>query len=419
MISEIYLVIPFISLLLLIAIGPLFFPDWWAKHYPKVSFGLGAVVVVYYIFILNNSHSVLHSAQEYFSFIVLIGSLFVVSGGIHIATKDFTTPKENLLLLLGGAIIANLIGTTGASMLLIRPWIRMNKVRIAPYHIVFFIFIVSNVGGALTPVGDPPLFIGYLRGIPFFWITGKTLPMWGVGVGILLAMFYILDTKNFHAASKTVQREVEKKEEWKFEGLTNVLFLLIILSAVFISTPPFLREVVIITAAIASYLTTKKHIHQANHFTFHPIQEVAIIFAGIFATMIPALELLEKSSSEISYLSNSFFFWNTGLLSSFLDNAPTYLSFFSVALGNVHDGSSAVHELLSAHPEFARHVIAISVGAVFFGANTYIGNGPNFMVKSIADHYRVPTPTFIRYITHYTIPFMIPMLLVVWLLFFL
>jgi len=419
MISEFILVVPFLLLLLLIAIAPLFFPDWWSKHYPKVSYGLGAVVVIYYIFVLDNSRSVLHSAQEYFSFIVLIGSLFVVSGGIHIATKDLTSPKENLLFLLGGAVIANLIGTTGASMLLIRPWIRMNKIRIAPYHIVFFIFIVSNVGGALTPVGDPPLFIGFLRGVPFFWITAKTFPMWCVGVGILLTMFYFLDLKNFREASRSVQRQVEKTEEWKFEGLNNVLFLLIILSAVFISSPPFLREVVIITAAVASYLTTKRHIHHANHFTFHPIQEVAIIFAGIFATMIPALELLEKSASNISFLSNSFFFWNTGMLSSFLDNAPTYLSFFSVALGNVHEGSAAVHELLTTHQEFAQHIIAISVGAVFFGANTYIGNGPNFMVKSIAEHYRVPTPTFIRYITHYTIPFMIPMLVIVWLLFFL
>ena len=282
-----------------------------------------------------------------------------------------------------------------------------------------FIFIVSNVGGALTPIGDPPLFLGFLRGIPFFWITGKAFPMWCVGLVILLGIFYFLDRKNYIHTTRSIQRKIEKTDEWKIEGLNNLLFLAIILSAVFISSPPFLREVVIIVAAISSYVTTKKHIHTANHFTFHPIQEVAIIFAGIFATMIPALELLEKSSSQAAFLSNSFFFWNTGVLSSFLDNAPTYLSFFSVALGNVHDGTSAVHELLSAHPEFARHVIAISVGAVFFGANTYIGNGPNFMVKSIADHYRVPTPTFIRYITHYTLPFMIPMLLVVWLIFFL
>lgn len=414
---EILLVIPFVLLLLLIAIAPLFFSEWWYKHYPKVSFSLGAVVIAFDLFVLEHTYSVIHAAQEYFSFIVLIGSLFVVSGGIHIATKDLTKPWENILFLFAGAVIANFIGTTGASMLLIRPWIRMNKVRIAPYHIVFFVFIVSNVGGALTPIGDPPLFLGFLRGIPFFWITSKTLPMWAVALAILLTIFYFLDRENYRHTSRSIQKKIEKVDEWKFEGLNNLFFLAIILSAVFITNPPFLREGVILFAAAASYATTKKTIHHANHFTFHPIQEVAILFAGIFATMIPALELLEKTAAGMSFLSPSFFFWNTGILSSVLDNAPTYLSFFSVALGSVHNGKTAVETLLLL-PEFANYIIAISIGAVFFGACTYIGNGPNFMVKSIAEHYRVPTPTFIRYITHYTIPYMLPMLVVIWLLFF-
>ncbi|MEW5797463.1 MAG: sodium:proton antiporter [Bacteroidota bacterium] len=416
--SELVLVAPFILLLLLIALAPLLFQDWWNRHYPKVSLGLGSAVILYYVFFLQRSDVVFHTGQEYFSFITLIGSLFVVSGGINISTKDLTNPKENILFLLGGAIIANLVGTTGASMLLIRPWIRMNKVRIAPYHIVFFIFIVSNVGGALTPIGDPPLFIGYLKGIPFFWVITKTFPMWIVGIGILLVMFYILDKKNYYATARSVQKKIEKHDEWRIEGLNNILFLLIILAAVFISSPPLLREAVIIIATIASYVTTKKTIHHANHFTFHPIQEVAIIFAGIFATMIPALELLAKSASTMSYLSTSFFFWNTGILSSFLDNAPTYLSFFSVAVGSTHNSSLPIQTLLLTD-EFSRHIVAISVGAVFFGANTYIGNGPNFMVKSIADHYHVPTPSFVRYISHFTLPFMMPMLIIVWILFFL
>lgn len=415
--TELLLVSPFVLLLLLIALAPLFFADWWGKHYPKVSFGLGGLMILYYFFIAQKSEIVFHTAHEYFSFIVLIGSLFVVSGGINISTKDLTSPKENVLFLLFGAVIANLVGTTGASMLLIRPWIRMNKVRIAPFHIVFFIFIVSNVGGALTPIGDPPLFLGYLKGIPFFWVIARTFPMWVVGVGMLLIMFYFLDKKNYDSTSRAVHKQIEKTDEWKIQGLNNVLFLLIILAAVFISSPLFLREAVIITATVASYLTTKKTIHHANHFTFHPIQEVAIIFAGIFATMIPALELLSAKASTLDHISTTFFFWNTGLLSSFLDNAPTYLSFFSVALGSMHDPSLPVSELLT-HADFAADVVAISIGAVFFGACTYIGNGPNFMVKSIADHYHVPTPSFIRYITHFTLPFMIPMLIVVWLLFF-
>lgn len=418
MIPALFLVAPFVLLLLLIAVAPLFFQDWWSRHYPKVSFGLGGAVIAYYVVVLQRTQLVLHTGQEYFSFIVLIGSLFVVSGGINISTKDLTNPRENVLFLLGGAVIANLVGTTGASMLLIRPWIRMNKIRIAPYHIVFFIFIVSNVGGALTPIGDPPLFIGYLKGIPFFWVITRTFPMWCVGIGILLVMFYVLDKKNYDASARSVQKKIEQHDEWKIEGLNNILFLLIILAAVFISSPPLLREAVIIIAATASYVTTKKTIHHANRFSFHPIQEVAIIFAGIFATMIPALELLSTSASTKNYLSTSFFFWNTGILSSFLDNAPTYLSFFSVAVGSASDSTLPVQTLLLSD-EFSRHIVAISVGAVFFGANTYIGNGPNFMVKSIADHYHVPTPSFIKYISHYSLPFMVPMLIVVWLLFFL
>ena len=412
------LIIPFILLLLLIALAPLFFPEWWSRHYPKVSFSLGAFVIAYYVLYLQSNEIVLHTVTEYISFIVLIGALFIVSGGIHISTKDLTNPKENVLLLLIGAILANLLGTTGASMLLIRPWIKMNKARIQSYHIVFFIFIVSNVGGSLTPIGDPPLFLGYLKGIPFLWITSRTFPMWCTAVGLLLLIFYILDTKNFHQQKKSIIKEIERTDVWKIDGLSNFLFLGIILLAVFIESPLFLREGVIIIATIASYVSTKKTIHTANHFSFHPIQEVAILFAGIFATMIPALELLRVQAQSMSTLTPTLFYWGTGLLSSFLDNAPTYLSFYSVAVGNMNpSGTIPIPELLQ-HPSFSSSIIAISIGAVFFGANTYIGNGPNFMVKSIADHYKVSTPSFLRYITHFTIPFLLPVLLIIWLLFF-
>lgn len=411
------LIVPFALLLLLIAIAPLFFPGWWSKHYPIVSLSLGVMVLAYYILQLHSVEIVLHTASEYISFIVLIGALYIVSGGIHISTKDLTNPKENILILLIGAILANILGTTGASMLMIRPWIKMNKARIQPYHIVFFIFIVSNVGGSLTPIGDPPLFLGYLKGIPFWWITSRTFPMWITAVVMLLIIFYFIDVKNYKAQKKSVIKEIEKIDVWKIEGLINFLFLGIILLAVFINSPLFLREGVIITAALASYFSTKKTIHTANHFTFHPIREVAILFAGIFATMIPALELLRSQAQSMSSLTPGFFYWNTGLLSSFLDNAPTYLSFLSVAEGNLNPTSLPIVELLN-NQTFSSFLVAISIGAVFFGANTYIGNGPNFMVKSIADHYHVPTPSFIRYITHYSIPFLLPVLIVVWFLFF-
>ncbi|MFA5833145.1 MAG: sodium:proton antiporter [Bacteroidota bacterium] len=412
------LVLPFAALLLLIALAPLFFSDWWSNHYPKISLSLGALVIGYYVFFLTKNEIVLHTVIEYISFIVLIGALYIVSGGIHISTKDLTNPKENVLILIVGAILANILGTTGASMLLIRPWIKMNKKRIQPYHIVFFIFIISNVGGSLTPIGDPPLFLGYLKGVPFWWITSKAFPIWCTAVGLLLVIFYVLDSKNFHAQKKSIIKEIEGTDVWKIEGLINFLFLGIILLAVFIESPMFLREGVIIVTAIASYMTTKKTIHTANHFTFHPIQEVAILFAGIFATMIPALELLRTQAQTMTSLTPSFFYWNTGLLSSFLDNAPTYLSFLSVAEGNLNSSSLPLAELLN-NSTFSSYLIAISIGAVFFGANTYIGNGPNFMVKSIADHYNVPVPSFVRYITHFTVPFLLPVLIVIWILFFL
>lgn len=418
MIAPIFLILPFVSLLLLIAIAPLFFEKWWQRHYAMVSFSLGALVVAYYFFVLQTNEIVLHTASEYISFIILIGALYIVSGGIHISTKDLTNPKENVLLLLVGAILANIFGTTGASMLLIRPWIKMNKARIQPYHIVFFIFIVSNVGGSLTPIGDPPLFLGYLKGVPFWWITSKAFPMWITAIGMLLVIFYIHDVKNFNVQKKSDIKEIEKTDVWKIDGLINFLFLGIIILAVFIESPLFLREGVIIVTALASYFTTKKTIHTANHFSFHPIQEVAILFAGIFATMIPALELLRTQAQTLTSLTPSFFYWSTGLLSSFLDNAPTYLSFFSVAEGNINSTSLPISELVM-NPIFSSYLLAISIGAVFFGASTYIGNGPNFMVKSVADHYKVHTPSFIRYITHYTIPILLPVLTVIWLLFFL
>ncbi|MFZ4619599.1 MAG: sodium:proton antiporter [Bacteroidota bacterium] len=411
------LVAPFIILLGLIALAPLFFSDWWGKHYPKVSLSLGAAVIAYYLLVLNSHESVIHSAEEYFSFIVLIGSLYIVSGGIHISTKDLTNPLENVLVLLTGAILANILGTTGASMLLIRPWIKMNKARIKPYHIVFFIFIISNVGGALTPIGDPPLFLGYLKGVPFFWITEHMLPIWGIAVAVLLTIFYLFDLRDYRRQNRTVVKQIEKTDQWKIDGGINFLFLGIILLAVFIQSPMFLREGVIIITTAASYFSTKKTIHTSNQFSFHPIQEVAILFAGIFATMIPALELLRTSAEAMTSLSPSFYYWNAGILSSFLDNAPTYVSFFSVAQGNVNPtGTIPLLELLS-QASFAQSIVAISAGAVFFGANTYIGNGPNFMVKSIAEHYHVETPSFTRYITHYSIPILLPVLILIWFIF--
>lgn len=335
-----------------IALAPLLAESWWGKHYAKVSFGLAAITLVYYLLTLKAYGRVLHVAHEYTSFIVLIGSLFVVSGGIHIKVKGEATPWANTVFLLIGAILANVLGTTGASMLLIRPWIRMNKYRVTAHHIVFFIFIVSNVGGSLTPIGDPPLFLGYLKGIPFWWVAEHCWPIWLVGVGFLLTVFYITDQANYRRAPREVRAQLaEPPDEWHVSGLWNLVFLVVILGAVFINHPAFVREGLMAAAAVASYLTTKAKVHEANHFNFHPIQEVAILFVGIFATMLPALDWLQFNAGKLATPSPAFFYWGSGTLSSFLDNAPTYLSFLSASFGLFIDADiiESVKALIAQH----------------------------------------------------------------------
>jgi Na+/H+ antiporter NhaD/arsenite permease-like protein len=405
--------LPFVALLAAIALAPLFFADWWGKHYSKVCAVLGGVVIAYYVFALQASPRVLHTAMEYFSFIALVGSLFVVSGGIHINIKGEATPGTNVAFLAIGALAANVLGTTGASMLLIRPWVRMNKYRVTAHHIVFFIFIVSNVGGCLTPVGDPPLFLGYLHGVDFWWVAKHGWFIWLTALAVLLAMFYVVDRRNYARAPKPVREEKTHHDEWRFDGLANVFFLAVILAAVFINHPLFLRESLMIAAALGSYFTTQRQVHESNHFTLHPIKEVAILFIGIFATMMPALDWLAANAAKLGSPTPGLFFFGSGALSSVLDNAPTYLSFFSALIGST--GTSDVPTLLQQHPTA---ILAVSTGAVFFGANTYIGNGPNFMVKAIADHQKVHTPSFVAYIAKFTIPFMLPMLIAIWLIFF-
>ena len=460
-----WMILPFGILLAAIALAPFFFPTWWSRHYPKVAYALGAITLGYYLFGLQAYVRVMHVAREYMSFIALIGSLYVVSGGIHINVKGGATPAVNTLFLFVGAVIANILGTTGASMLLIRPWLRMNKYRVTAHHVVFFIFIVSNVGGCLTPIGDPPLFMGYLKGIPFWWVAQHCWPIWLVGIGILLAMFCIIDYLNYLRAPKPVRAKMaEPTDRWRFEGLSNLFFLTLILGAVFISDPPIVREGLMALAALGSYLTTRKSVHEANHFNFHPIQEVAILFMGIFATMIPTLDWLETNAAKMGNPSPGFFYWGSGLLSSVLDNAPTYLSFLYAIFGTFvnQDTLKTVQDLvqnggvdltsvsepvrqtylalqkyhfahlaskkisaeeievayLLGNASFNNYLLAISIGAVFFGANTYIGNGPNFMVKAIADHNKVHTPSFLGFVFKYTLPYMMPMLIIVWCLFF-
>ena len=464
-----WMVAPFIALLAAIALAPVFFANWWGRHYGKVALGLGAITLLYYTGGLHAQARTLHTASEYISFVCLIGSLYVVSGGIHIRVRGEATPGVNVVFLLAGALAANLLGTTGASMLLIRPWLRMNKYRLTAHHIVFFIFVISNVGGCLTPVGDPPLFLGYLKGLPFWWFAANCWPMWLVGVGLLLLMFYVVDTVNFRRAPLAIRRMETAHEDWRFDGLSNLFFLAVILGATLINRPPFVREALMAGAAMASYFTTGKAVHDSNDFNFHPIKEVAILFAGIFATMMPALDWLQANAAHLGHPGSAVFFWGSGTLSSVLDNAPTFLTFLSADLGAfippdtaaaalaaikahgadfsaaasgpgaeqlcaamaalhahypaaLNRGSVTVEQvqmaLALADPLQIKCLRAISIGSVFFGANTYIGNGPNFMVKAIADQQKAHTPTFPAYVFKFTLPFMLPMLVVVWWLFF-
>ncbi len=412
------MILPFALLLFCIAAMPFIHKHWWEHHYPKVALGLAGITVAYYLAALGNGSRMLHVAQEYVSFIALIGSLFVVSGGIHIRVKGESTPLVNCVFLFIGAVLANFIGTTGASMLMIRPWIRMNKYRITSFHVVFFIFIVSNVGGCLTPIGDPPLFLGYLKGVPFWWVIEHCWQAWLVGVGGLLGIFYVLDRRNFLRASKDIRDKETAHETWKFDGLRNLAFLGVILAAVFLRRPPGLSEALMVAAALGSYFTTPRAVHAANDFSFAPIKEVAWLFIGIFATMVPALDYLEVHATELGLDTAMKFYWLTGALSGVLDNAPTYLTFLAAAMGRHQLSMNSPADMQTFLAQHGHELIAISLGAVFFGAMTYIGNGPNFMVKSICEQAKVRTPGFFAYLFKFAVPILLPLFAIVALLFF-
>ena len=412
-----WLILPFALLLLLIAVMPLTPPRlkaWWDHSYAKVAAALALFVAIYYLWrVPAGGERLLLGAGDYFSFIMLIGSLYVIAGGIHVRVKGEATPWHNVVFLLVAALLANVIGTTGASMVLIRPFLRMNKIRAGAHHVVFFIFLVSNVGGALTPIGDPPLFLGYLHGVPFFWLLAHVLPAWIFTVGAILAAFYVFDRRSFRHAPPRIQHEIEQApESWRVEGLVNLPLLAAVIGAVFLPDRWFVRELVMGAAAAASYRFTPAPVHQSNHFSFGPIKEVAWLFLGIFATMLPALDYLEAHGREFALTHPAQYYFAAGALSSVLDNAPTYVNFFKLAEVRLA-GGGPVEVLLAQAP---LTLAAVSLGAVFFGAMTYIGNGPNFMVKSIAHDTGVHTPSFFAYIFKYSLPVLLPILaLTAWL----
>jgi Na+/H+ antiporter NhaD/arsenite permease-like protein len=407
------IMLPFGFLLLAIALGPLIAQHHWERHYHKLCVILAGFVCLYYLFV-GEPARVLHAGIDYATFMVVVGSFFAISGGIHLRAKGPSSSVRNTLFLLFGAVFANLIGTIGASMLLIRPWIAMNRGRIAPMHIAFFIFLVSNIGGALLPVG-PPLILGFLKGIPFGWTLQHCWRQWLMTVGIVLFVFVILDLINLRSNKKTMHEA--ELTSWRCDGAHNFIFLFAILAAL-IAVPAGWREPLVILIALGSYLGTPQRIRDANDFTFAPLREIGWLFLGIFGTMIPVLEFMERTAGGLGLNSDLEFYWATGLLSALLDNAPTYLAFFAAALGryglNVND-LSLVARLAS---ENGRELIAISLGATFFGALTYIGNAPNLLVKTIAEHARVPTPNFIGYIWKFALPILLPVFALLSILFF-
>jgi Na+/H+ antiporter NhaD/arsenite permease-like protein len=399
-------VLPFAALLLSIAFLPLLAGHFWHRRYPLVCLVLALPVIAYFTYV--DPQRLTETALDYVSFMILLGALFVVSSGVALEGGISASPLGNTTYLAAGAVLANLIGTTGASMLLIRPLLRANQHRARVSHVfVFFIFVVSNIGGCLTPLGDPPLFLGYLEGVPFTW-TMRLWPQWLTTVAIVLAIFFAVDTRVARTEAHAGEgRNRAAPGPLRLDGRHNLLYLAGVVACIFLDRP--LRELGMLVMSLLSYQTTPERVHDRNEFTLEPIREVAILFAGIFATMIPALVVLEEHGRALGVVEPWQFFWATGLLSSFLDNAPTYLTFLSAGRGL---GLPAEVVGVPAHI-----LAAISCGAVFMGANSYIGNGPNFMVKAIVEQHGVEMPSFFGYMA-YTAAILIPTFVLVTLLFF-
>ena len=432
-------VIPFAGILLSIAIFPLVLPEFWHHNFGKISLFWASILIVPFVIkegAAVAAYEILHvGLLEYVPFIILLLALFTISGGVRLTGALVGTPLVNLAIILIGTFLASWMGTTGAAMLLIRPIINANKHRKNNVHVVvFFIFLVANIGGSLTPLGDPPLFLGFLKGVNFFWTTSAMfLPMLFLVVSLLI-IFFVLDT--YFLKKENISIEIEENpEKLGLEGAFNLLLLAGVVGGVLLSgfwkpgisfsiyyvdveLQNIVRDILLLGLTYASWVLTSQSIREANEYTWFPIVEVAKLFAGIFITIIPAIAILKAgtqgalSGVVASVTSNDqpinyMYFWMTGILSSFLDNAPTYLVFFNTAGG---DPSLLMGDLYQT-------LLAISAGAVFMGANTYIGNAPNFMVKSIAESSGIDMPSFFGYFL-YSIVILFPLFgLVSWIFF--
>lgn len=468
--------IPFVGILLFIALCPLFMPHFWHHHFAKVAIGWALIFAVPFVLVYGQEaiQQILHiTVLDYVPFVLLLWALFTVSGGIVLRGTLAGTPLVNSLLILLGTMTASLIGTTGASMLFIRPVLKANEQRRHKAHtIVFFIFLVSNIGGALTPLGDPPLFLGFLHGVPFLWTAQNLWLQTATATALVLGVYFLWDSHYYARESEEATRRSADPEPLRLEGSVNFLFLGGIVVAVLVSgswkpdwnhgswiqdgqlqltarpavddavpvahethTAPeshlkesesheshraahglavpiqnLARDGILIAMALLSLAATPKSIRVANGFSWGPILEVAWLFAGIFITILPALAIL--GAGERGALGSwvgtvrepAHYFWASGILSSFLDNAPTYLTFFNAALGRFYPGLSEAEAVPLLLAEHARYLVALSCGAVFMGANTYIGNAPNFMVRSIAEEAGIRMPDFFSYILKYSVP---------------
>ncbi len=438
--------IPFVGVLLSIAVMPLVAPSIWHHHFGKIAAGWAVLFAIPFLIAYRGEafYEIVHIVLiDYIPFIIVLWGLFTIGGGIVIRGSMVGTPVVNTILLIIGTILASWIGTTGAAMLLIRPIIRANAWRKNKQHIIiFFIFLVANIGGSLTPLGDPPLLLGFIHGVPFFWTLGLFPHMLFVVV-ILLVIFYLFDGYMMKKEGGEIP-VADSNDPIRLEGIHNFIFLGGILALVLFSGTynmaevnilgvhvpwqDLIRNIGIIVMLWLSLKTTDTKLRAANGFTWEPILEVAYLFAGIFITIIPALAILKAGSvgamgGLIDAVEERWhYFWVTGILSSFLDNAPTYLTFFNTALGKLNltevqvsdylAGGSASGELLVALQSFEQLLVAISVGAVFMGANTYIGNAPNFMVRAIAEENEIKMPSFFGFMG-WSIVILIPIFILV------
>ncbi len=433
-------IIPFVGILLSIAVMPLVKPHFWEHNFGKISAFWALLFFLPFWYIFGSSiafYELFHVLfLEYIPFIILLLSLFAISGGIRIKGALVGTPKLNVGILFIGTVIASWMGTTGAAMLLIRPLIRANSWRKNTTHIfVFFIFLVANIGGSLSPLGDPPLFLGFLKGVSFFWTTKHIfVPMLLVST-ILLILFFVMDTYYFKKETGHPHKQ-SNSEKLGIEGKINLLFLLGVVVSVLMSgiwrpgisielfhipmgLQNVLRDIILLLLTYLSIKYTVPKIRKDNGFTWFPIEEVAKLFVGIFITIIPAITILKAGQDgALGFIvsltqdangnhNNLMYFWLTGILSSFLDNAPTYLVFFNTA------GGDAI-QLMG---EYMQTLLAISCGAVFMGANTYIGNAPNFMVRSIVEENRIKMPSFFGFMIWSTC-ILIPVFIIVSYIFF-